>query len=119
MALSMKLPDIVYVLLAHYQPENIHLIQGAVFCEQLGYGFGFTAFMLYLLSLAKGKHSTAHYAFATGIMALGATIAGMFSGWTQEHLGYFHFFIWVMLCTIPGLLLIPFLKFDKDFGKKS
>lgn len=119
MALSMKLPDVAYVLLAHYQPENIHIVQGAIFFEQLGYGFGFTGFMLYLLSLAKGKYSTVHYAFATGIMALGMMVPGMISGAMQEYMGYYHFFIWVMVCTIPGLLLIPFLKFDKDFGKKT
>lgn len=119
MALAMKLPDVAYVLLAHFQPENIHLIQSAIVIEQFGYGFGFTAFMLYLLSFAEGKHSTAHYAFATGIMALGMMIPGMISGWIQEQVGYYHFFIWVMLCTIPGLALIPFLKFDKNFGKKN
>jgi len=118
MALMMNLPNTIYVLLAHYQPENIHIIQGAIFLEQFGYGFGFTAFMLYLLSFAEGKNSTAHYAFATGIMALGAMIPGMISGSIQEHIGYPHFFIWVLLCGIPGLALIPFLKYDKDFGKK-
>lgn len=119
MALSMKLPDLAYVLMAHFQPENVHVVQGAIFFEQFGYGFGITAFMLYLLSLASGKNSTAHYAIATGIMALGMMIPGMISGWIQEQVGYYHFFIWVMICTIPGLMLIPFLKFDKDFGKKS
>lgn len=119
MALAMKLPDIAYVLLARFQPENILLIQSAIFVEQLGYGFGFTAFMLYLLFLARGRHSTAHYAFATGIMALGMMLPSMASGAIQEQVGYFYFFIWVMLCTIPGLVLIPFLKFDKDFGKKK
>ncbi len=118
MALSMNIPNIIYVLLAHYQPENIHIIQGSIFLEQLGYGFGFTAFMLYLLSLAEGKNSTAHYAFATGIMALGAMIPGMISGAIQESVGYHHFFIWVVICGIPGLILIPFLKFDANFGKK-
>ena len=119
MALAMKLPDVAYVLMAHFQPENIHIVQGAIVLEQFGYGFGFTALMLYLLSFAEGKHSTAHYAFATGIMALGMMLPGMISGWIQEQVGYFHFFIWVMLCSIPGLLLIPFLKFDKNFGKKK
>lgn len=119
MALAMNIPNLAYVLLAHYQPENIHVIQGAIFLEQFGYGFGFTAFMLYLLSLAEGKHSTAHYAFATGIMALGMMLPGMISGAIQEHIGYAHFFIWVLLCGLPGLVLIPFLKYDKDFGKKA
>lgn len=119
MALAMNLPNIAYVLLAHYQPENIHIIQGGIFIEQFGYGFGFTAFMLYLLSLAEGKHSTAHYAFATGIMALGMMLPGMISGWVQEQLGYLHFFIWVLACGIPGLVLIPFLKYDTNFGIKA
>ena len=119
MALAMNLPNIAYVLLAHYQPENIHIIQGAIFLEQFGYGFGFTAFMLYLLSLAEGKHSTAHYAFATGIMALGMMVPGMLSGWIQEQIGYAHFFVWVLFCGLPGLFLIPFLRYDKDFGKKK
>lgn len=119
MALAMNIPNIVYVLLAHYQPENIHLIQGAIFLEQFGYGFGFTALMLYLLSLSEGKHSTAYYAIATGIMALGMMIPGMISGWIQEHVGYGNFFIWVLLCGVPGLALIPFLKYNKDFGKKA
>lgn len=119
MALLMKVPDLVYVLLAHYQPENVHVVQSAIFFEQFGYGFGITAFMLYLLSFSSGKNSTAHYAFATGIMALGMMIPGMISGWIQEQVGYYHFFIWVIICTVPGLLLIPFLKIDKDFGKKG
>ncbi len=119
MALTMNLPNIIYVLLAQHQPDNMLIIQGSIFLEQFGYGFGFTAFMLYLLSLAEGKNSTAHYAFATGIMALGAMVPGMISGTIQEHVGYPHFFIWVLLCGIPGLVLIPFLKYDKDFGKKT
>ena len=118
MALTMNIPNIIYVLLAQYQPDNIYIIQLSIFLEQLGYGFGFTAFMLYLLSLAEGKNSTAHYAFATGIMALGAMIPGMISGAIQESVGYFHFFVWVVICGIPGLVLIPFLKFDPNFGKK-
>ena len=119
MALTMNLPNIIYVLLAQHQPDNLLIIQGSIFLEQFGYGFGFTAFMLYLLTLADRKNSTAHYAFATGIMALGAMIPGMISGTIQEHVGYPHFFIWVLLCGIPGLALIPFLKYDKDFGKKK
>lgn len=119
MAIAMNLPDVIYVFLAQYQPTNLWLIQVSIFIEQLGYGFGFTAFMLYLLSLSKGKHSTAHYAFATGIMALGMMIPSMISGSMQESLGYQNFFIWVTICTLPGFAIIPFLKIDKSFGKKT
>jgi len=119
MALAMKLPDLVYNLLSSYQPDNYLLICSAVGVEQFGYGFGFTAFMLYLIHISDGKYKTAHYAIATGIMALGMMIPGMISGWIQESLGYTNFFIWVMLCTLPGLLLIPFLKIPTSFGKKK
>jgi len=113
MALAMKLPDLVYVLLSINQPDNYLLVCGAVGLEQFGYGFGFTAFMLYLIHISDGKFKTAHYAIATGIMALGMMIPGMISGWIQESLGYTNFFLWVLLCTIPGLLLIPFLRIPK------
>jgi len=119
MALAMKLPDLVYILLSTYQPDSYLLICSAVGIEQFGYGFGFTAFMLYLIHISDGKYKTAHYAIATGIMALGMMIPGMISGWIQESLGYTNFFIWVMLCTLPGLLLIPFLKIPTSFGKKK
>lgn len=118
MALAMKLPDIVYVYLAYAQPDNIALIATLVGIEQFGYGFGFTAFMLYMITVAAGEHKTAHYAICTGFMALGMMIPGMFSGWLQETIGYQMFFIWVLIATIPGLVLLRYLNIDPDFGKK-
>ncbi|HKK80952.1 MAG TPA: MFS transporter [Prolixibacteraceae bacterium] len=119
MALAMKLPDLAYVFMASTHPENIVLIQSMIAIEQFGYGFGFTAFMLYLIYFVQGQNQTSHYAIATGIMALGMMVPGMISGWIQEQLNYQFFFIWVLICTIPGLAMIPFLKIDKDFGKKK
>ena len=85
--------------------------------EQFGYGFGFTAFLLYLIYISEGNFKTSHYAIATGFMALGMMLPGMFSGWLQEQIGYQYFFIWILVATIPGLLLLPFLPIDKNFGK--
>jgi PAT family beta-lactamase induction signal transducer AmpG len=119
MAFAINLPDVLYVYLAHFQPDNFLLVQLFVAIEQFGYGFGFTAFTLYLIYFVQGENRTSHYAFATGIMALGMMIPGMLSGWIQEMLDYELFFYWVLLCTLPGFLIIPFLKIDKDFGKKS
>jgi PAT family beta-lactamase induction signal transducer AmpG len=118
MALAMKLPDIVYVYMAYTQPENYYLVSFFVAIEQFGYGFGFTAYLLYMMMLSEGEHKTAHYAICTGFMALGMMIPGMFSGFLQESIGYKYFFNWVMLATIPGLLLIKFLKIDSKFGIK-
>ena len=86
---------------------------------QLGYGFGFTAFMLYMLYFADGPHKTAHYAICTGFMALGMMVPGMLSGWLQEIIGYQHFFVWVMLATIPGFIVVAFIPLDARFGKKA
>lgn len=119
MALAMNLPDLNYLYMAHFQPNNLILIQAFIATEQLGYGFGFTAFTLYLIYFVQGENRTSHYAIATGIMALGMMIPGMLSGWIQEMFNYEIFFIWVIICTIPGLILIPFLKIDKNFGKKN
>lgn len=118
MALAMKLPDVVYVYLSYVQPDNFYMIATMVGVEQFGYGFGFTAYMLYMITVAAGEHKTAHYAICTGFMALGMMIPGMFSGWLQETIGYQLFFIWVLIATIPGLVLLKYLNIDPEFGKK-
>lgn len=119
MVAAMNVPNLVYVYLAFVQPENFWIISSCVAIEQLGYGFGFTAFMLYLIYVAQGPYQTAHYAICTGFMALGMMLPGMIAGWLQEIMGYDWFFIWVCLCTIPGIILAGFLPIPEDFGKKS
>ncbi len=119
MFLAMHLPIIGFILLAFFHPTSIYYIYAVVILEQFGYGFGFTAFMMFLIHVAEGESKTAHYALATGFMALGMMLPGMVSGYIQQYLGYQNFFIWVLLATIPGLILSRFLIFPKDFGKKT
>jgi PAT family beta-lactamase induction signal transducer AmpG len=119
MVAAMNVPNLVYVYLAFAQPENFWVISSCVAIEQLGYGFGFTAFMLYLIYVAQGPYQTAHYAICTGFMALGMMLPGMIAGYLQELMGYDWFFVWVCLCTIPGIILAGFLPIPKEFGKKK
>lgn len=104
MALAINLPDLLYVWMAVATPDNVWLIASCVAIEQLGYGFGFTAYMLYLIYIADGEHRTAHYAIGTGFMALGMMLPGMPAGWIQEAVGYTSFFVWVCVCTLPGIV---------------
>ncbi|MEA5126672.1 MAG: MFS transporter [Proteiniphilum sp.] len=117
MALAITLPNLAYLLLAIYQPENFIWVNVAIALEQFGYGFGFTAYMLFLIYFSQGEHKTAHYSICTGFMALGMMLPGMAAGWIQEQLGYVNFFIFIVIAIIPTLILIPFLKIDKEFGK--
>lgn len=119
MVLAINLPNGVYLLLSQLQPESYWLVNLAVAVEQFGYGFGFTAYMLYMLYIAQGEHQTAHYAICTGFMALGMMLPGMMSGWLQELIGYQHFFIWVMLATIPSFLVCWLIPLDPEFGKQT
>jgi len=119
MVACMNLPNAVYVFLSYTMPSSLWIVGASVAVEQFGYGFGFTAYMLYMIYVSEGKHKTAHFALTTGFMALGMMIPGMISGWLQEQIGYQHFFIWVMFCTIPSFIVIPFLKIDPTFGKKN
>ncbi|TRX11951.1 AmpG family muropeptide MFS transporter [Flavobacterium gawalongense] len=119
MILAMHLPIIGFILLSHFHPGSIIYVYLTVIAEQFGYGFGFAAFMMYLIYVADGESKTSHYSIATGFMALGMMLPGMLSGYIQEYLGYGNFFIWVFLATIPGLILSRFLIFPSDFGKKS
>ncbi|KIA86453.1 MFS transporter [Flavobacterium sp. AED] len=119
MFLAMHLPIIGFILLSHFHPESIFYVYATVIAEQFGYGFGFAAFMMYLIYVADGESKTSHYSIATGFMALGMMLPGMLSGFIQEYLGYGNFFIWVFCSTIPGLILSRFLIFPSDFGKKT
>ena len=92
MVLAINLPNAVYVFLSIARPDNLLVINCAVAIEQFGYGFGFTAYMLYMLYVSQGEHETAHFAICTGFMAMGVMLPGMWSGWLQELIGYEHFF---------------------------
>jgi PAT family beta-lactamase induction signal transducer AmpG len=118
---SMYLPKLAFVFLSWTQPSNFLITCGAVATEQFGYGFGFTAFMLYMLFFADGPHKTAHFAICTGFMALGMMIPGMWSGWVADLVGYRHFFVWVICSALPGLTIALLLnrKVDPEFGKKA
>ena len=118
MVLIIHLPDVMFIYLSQVQPTNFVLINLAVSIEQLGYGFGFTAYMMYMIMVAEGNHKTAHYAICTGFMALGMMLPGMLSGMIQEMLGYKGFFLWVVLSTIPGFIVALLVKIDPEFGKK-
>jgi PAT family beta-lactamase induction signal transducer AmpG len=119
MLLAIHLPDAVFIWLAYAQPDNLFAIGAGVAVEQFGYGFGFTAFMLYMIYIARGEHRTAHYAICTGFMAAGLMLPGMWSGWLQERLGYPHFFVWVILATIPSFIVALFLPLEAEFGKRN
>jgi len=119
MVCSMYLPKLVFVILSFLQPRDFRVVCGAVAVEQFGYGFGFVAFMLYLLYFSDGPHRTAHYAICTGFMALGMMIPGMWSGWLADQLGYKRFFLWVICSAVPGFVIALRLKVDPQFGRKS
>ncbi|HTD03248.1 AmpG family muropeptide MFS transporter [Undibacterium sp.] len=119
MALAINVPHLAYVYLAFVQPENIYVVAAAVAIEQLGYGFGFTAFIMYMIMVADGEHKTAHYAICSGFMALGMMLPGMFSGWIQAQLGYAHFFVWICIAAIPSLGITALIQVDPKFGRKK
>lgn len=119
MVMAITLPDIVYVLLAYLLPTNLIVISTCVFIEQFGYGFGFSAYMLYLIYYSQGQHKTSHYALCTAFMALSMMIPGLFAGALQEAVGYKAFFIIVMLACTMTYVVTAYLKIDPEFGKKK
>jgi PAT family beta-lactamase induction signal transducer AmpG len=117
MLISMHLPLVVFVVLAQVQPASLAVIGGALTVEQFGYGFGFTAYMVYMMMVSAGEHRTAHYAICTGFMALGMMLPGLPAGWIQDHLGYARFFIWVCLATIPSFVASALIKIEPGYGR--
>jgi len=119
MVCAVHLPDLIYVYLSHALPSHFYLVNLCIAVEQFGYGFGFTAYTMFMIMVSEGKYKTVHYALATGIMALGMMVPAMFSGWLQEQMGYRNFFLWVMAATIPGFIVTGLVKIDPEFGKKK
>jgi PAT family beta-lactamase induction signal transducer AmpG len=119
MLLAIHMPDAMFIYLAYAQPTSLPIIQLCVAVEQFGYGFGFAAYLLYMIYIARGEHRTAHYAICTGFMALGMMVPGMWSGWLQELIGYQHFFVWVIVATVPSFIVVLWLPLDREFGRKT
>lgn len=119
MALAITLPNLVYVYMSLMQPESYITVMSCVAIEQFGYGFGFAAFLMYMIYVSEGEYKTAHYAFATGFMALGMMLPGMAAGWLQTEVGYEWFFVIIAILTIPTVWVASLVKVDPAFGKKK
>lgn len=119
MALIINIPTIMYTLLSFVKPITIWGTIPFIIVEQFSYGFGFTALMIYLMYISKGEYKTSHFAIATGISALGMMLPGLISGAVQTlfanwfpGLGYQYFFIFTVICGIPGIISIYFIPKD-------
>ena len=119
MVMAITIPDLVYVYLSYALPSSLFVINICIFLEQFGYGFGFSAYMLYLIYYSQGEHKTAHYALCTAFMALSMMIPGLFAGALQESVGYQGFFLIVVGCCAMTYLVSSLLKIDPEFGKKK
>ena len=120
MAACMTLPCLTFVYLAIYQPDNIVIISAALCVEQFGYGFGFTAYMLYMMYFSEGEFKTSHYAICTAFMALSMMLPGFVAGYIQEAIGYVNFFWMVMACCVATVAVTFIVRgqIDEQYGRK-
>ena len=120
MAACMTLPCLTFVYLAIYQPDNIVIISVALCVEQFGYGFGFTAYMLYMMYFSEGEFKTSHYAICTAFMALSMMLPGFVAGYIQEAIGYVNFFWMVMACCVATVAVTFIVRgqIDEQYGRK-
>ncbi|MBQ9475847.1 MAG: MFS transporter [Bacteroidales bacterium] len=119
MAASLALPCAVYLIMAILRPASLILI-GALICfDQFGYGFGFTAYTLYMMYFSSGEFKTSHYAICTAFMAMSMMLPGLAAGYLQQSLGYVGFFILVMLCCLATFAVTFFARkgVSPDYGK--
>ena len=119
MVLSISVPDLAYLYLSIFNTSDLWLVNSCVFLEQFGYGFGFTAYMLYLIYYSRGEKSTSVYAICTAFMALGMMIPGMFAGKWADMMGYTLFFTVVCIACSITFFVTLFLKVNPEFGKKK
>ena len=118
MTAAITIPNVAYVYLAYFMPESLVAINVAVFLENFGYGFGFSAYMLFLIYFSQGEHKTSHYALCTGFMALSMMLPGLFAGALAQAVGYRLFFVIVMISCILPFIVAHQLDIEEHFGKK-
>jgi len=119
MTFAITIPNVAYVYLAYVMPDSLIAINTCVFFENFGYGFGFSAYMLFMIYFSQGEHKTSHYALCTGFMALSMLIPGLFAGALAQFVGYRMFFVIVMLCCLLPFIVASFLKVDSEFGRRE
>ena len=119
MAMALTLPCLSFVFLSAFQPENLIITGFCVALDQFGYGFGFTAYMLYLIYFSEGEFKTAHYSLCTAFMALSMMLPGMIAGYIQEWVGYTWFFGFVMVCCLITVAVTFLVKVDPEYGRKK
>jgi MFS transporter, PAT family, beta-lactamase induction signal transducer AmpG len=110
---------VAYVYLGFVMPTSLFAISLAIFIENFGYGFGFSAYMLFMIYFSQGDHKTSHYALCTGFMALSMMLPGFFAGALADWVGYDWFFVIVMVSCVFPFLVASLLKIDPEFGKKG
>lgn len=119
MVACITLPCLTFVYLSMAQPHNLTVVGTCVAVEQFGYGFGFTAYMLFMMYFSEGEFKTSHYAICTAFMALSMMIPGAFAGYLQEWMGYEYFFWMVMACCLGTVIVARLIKVDPEYGKTS
>ena len=118
MALSLALPCLAFIWLSIAQPSSMWTVGAFVCLDQFGYGFGFTAYMLYMIYFSQGEYKTSHYSLCTAFMALSMMLPGMVAGYLQESLGYTGFFWVVGACCLVTIFVTMLLKIEPEYGKK-
>lgn len=118
MALSLALPCLAFIYLSIVKPSSLWTVGSLVCLDQFGYGFGFTAYMLYMIYFSRGEYSTSHYSMCTAFMALSMMLPGMVAGFLQERLGYVGFFVLVGVCCLATVFVSKLLKIESEYGKK-
>ena len=113
MIAAISLPDAVYIYLAMAQPTSLWIIDTCVAVEQLGYGFGFTAYMLFLVYFSKGDRSTSVFSICTALQALGMMLPGMMAGYLADLWGFATFFWWVMGCCLVTVVVSAMVKVER------
>ena len=119
MIAAISLPDAVYIYLAIAQPTSMWIINSCVAVEQLGYGFGFTAYMLFLVYFSKGERSTSVFSICTAFQALGMMLPGMIAGYLADQWGFTNFFWWVMACCLVTVVVSGLVKLEPSIGQNE
>lgn len=114
MVCAITLPKMLYIYLSYNFVSTLSIINICVGIEQFGFGFGITAYILFLIYSSQGKYSTFKFSMASAVAAFSLMMSGWFTGSLQEYLGYRKFFVIVAIANVLPFIVTAFLEISKQ-----
>lgn len=116
--LLQALSNFGYWILAVSAKSMLTLASVIIFENVCG-GMGTAAFVALLMTLCNKSFSATQYALLSALAAIGRVYVGPVSGWFVESYGWPTFFLFSIVASLPGLILLFLCRYSLESIQKT